>query len=111
MLARASAIPEYGIGPQKGEPYKGYSARARHVAKCGNCDADDGDKRASYGSRTRWAGLARTSDLGMVNPLPGISTDRPDGLDPLLTIEQQGGKRGQARVTSTKEIPEVRGIG
>jgi hypothetical protein len=27
-----------------------------------------------------------------------------------LTIEQQGGKRGQARVTSIKEIPEVGGI-
>jgi hypothetical protein len=28
----------------------------------------------------------------------------------IITIEQQGGKRGQARVTSTKEIPEVGGI-
>jgi hypothetical protein len=31
--------------------------------------------------------------------------------DPLLTIEQRGGNRGQARVTSTEESPEVGGIG
>jgi len=32
-------------------------------------------------------------------------------LDPLLTIEQQGGKYGQAGVSSTKEILELGGIG
>jgi hypothetical protein len=53
---------------------------------------------------------APTGPHGMVKFLAGIAIDRPDGLDPLLTIQLRGRKGGQAREAAGTEIPQTEGI-